>query len=96
MVTIFKLCAMIVIGIGILLNLLALDLVSRLIKRYRLAEKSQYVERLVKKAKISTKKMTIASQQVKKLKGSIFRTSILQFLVPFSVFMLSVLISLFI
>ena len=93
---IFRLVALITIGLGIALNLLALKLTVKAIKRYRLAERGQYVERVVRKAKISSKKKSIASQQVKRFRSAVFKTSMLQFLVPFSVFLLALVSSTFI
>ncbi|HIP56877.1 MAG TPA: hypothetical protein EYH02_02245 [Ignisphaera aggregans] len=90
---IFRIAALIALAIGFALNILALKLTAKIVKRYRLAERGHHVERMLRKAGISSKKRAIASYQVKRLRSSLFKTSLLQFIVPFTVFLLTLIAS---
>ena len=90
---IFRVAALIALAIGFTFNIFALKLIVKIVKRYRLAERGHHVERMLRKASISSKKRTIASYQVKRLRSSLFKTSMIQFIVPFTVFLLALIVS---
>ncbi|MEM0026865.1 MAG: hypothetical protein QXT53_02145 [Ignisphaera sp.] len=47
------------------------------------------IERTVRKAYISRKKYIVASSQVKKVRGSIFKLSMFQFIIPFTFYIIA-------
>ncbi|GEM_PF-1088787 len=75
------------ISISFAINAVAFYGITKIIARYKQVEESAKIDRIVRKAHISRKKMSIATSQVKRIRGRIFRLSMFQFLVPFTAYM---------
>ncbi len=78
--------ALLAIAVSITVNTVAFYGITKIIARYKDVEESTKVDRAVKKAHISKKKMSIASSQVRRIRGRIFRLSMFQFLIPFTAY----------
>ncbi len=89
----FKLVAIASIAIGFLFNYVALLLIPRILQRFRIAEESRVVEKIVKKAGVSSKKMAIAMKRVRKLRSNVMKANMVQMFLPLATFLLAVMIS---
>ena len=63
-----------------------------MIKRYKVIEQSARIERLVRKAYISRKKFSIASTQIRKIRGEVFKLSMFQFFIPLLFYIVALVI----
>ncbi len=84
------------LAISIAINSLALYAVISIVRRYRIAEQSARIERTVRKAHISRKKYIVASSQIRKVRGSIFKLSMFQFIIPFTSYIIALVLYLLI
>jgi hypothetical protein len=79
-------------AISFVVNSLALYGVGVIVKRYSIVQQSTRIERSVRKAYISRKKREVVSMQIRKIRGEIFRLSLFQFVIPFTSYILALLL----
>lgn len=84
--------ALLAMSISFLINGIAFYGITKIIDRYKYVEGGAKVDRVVRKAHISKKKMAIASTQVKRIRGTVFRLSMFQFLIPFTAYIGTIII----
>lgn len=78
--------ALLAIAISLAINTIAFYGMTKIITKYKEVEESNKVDRVVRKARISKKKMSIATSQVRRIRSRIFRLSMFQFLIPFTAY----------
>ncbi|NPA97353.1 MAG: hypothetical protein GXO32_07105 [Crenarchaeota archaeon] len=91
--SLLKTLVLVYVAIGVLLNYAVLRSVPKILSRYRIAEESRVVEKVVRKAKVSKKKQKIAQYRVKTFRSKVFRANFIQMMLPLLVFMAAVGIS---
>ena len=80
------------LSISFIVNSLALYGVVSVIKRCKIIEYSARIERLARKAYISRKKFSIASTQIRKIRGEVFKLSMFQFFIPLLFYIVALVI----
>ncbi|MEM0028178.1 MAG: hypothetical protein QW632_01040 [Ignisphaera sp.] len=83
---------MLALTISLTVNTLALYGTINVVKRYNISKQSAMIERTVRKAYISRKKYIVASSQVRKIRGSIFKLSMFQFIIPFTFYIIALVL----
>lgn len=83
---------MLALTISLTVNTLALYGTINVVKRYNISKQSAIIERTVRKAYISRKKYIVASSQVRKVRGSIFKLSMFQFIIPFTFYIIALVL----
>ncbi|MCS7112279.1 MAG: hypothetical protein RMI45_02295 [Ignisphaera sp.] len=78
--------AVLAISVSLAINAFAFYGITKIIARYKEVEESSKVDRVVRKAHISRKKMSIATLQVRRIRSRVFRLSMFQFLIPFTAY----------
>lgn len=86
-----KIFIAIALTIAFSLNTLALYEMIRILKKYNIKE-SKSLDRSLRKAYVSKKKLEIASSQVRRLRGKIFKVTMYQFFIPMLAFLASITI----
>lgn len=86
-----KILVAIALAIAFSLNTLALYEMVKILKKYRIKE-GKSIDRSLRKAYVSKKKLEIASTQVRRLRGKLFRLTMYQFFVPMLTFITSIVI----
>ncbi|MEM4789121.1 MAG: hypothetical protein QXM55_00160 [Ignisphaera sp.] len=79
------------LSIAFSLNSLTLYEMIRILKKYSV-KMSSTVDRSLRKAHVSKKKLEIASTQVKRIRGKVFKLTMYQFFMPMLTFLVSIVI----
>jgi len=88
-----KFVLLLVLFTGVALNAAALLILSMYVRGKRIAEKSRYLDKLARKARISKKKSSIALRRYGSFRREVTKISVVQFLIPFTMYTLSVFVS---
>lgn len=86
-----KIFIAVALTIAFSLNTLALYEMVKVLKKYRIKE-SKSIDRSLRKAYVSKKKLDIASTQVRRLRGKVFKVTMYQFFVPMLTFISSIVL----
>lgn len=86
-----KIFIAIALTISFSLNTLALYEMVNILKKYNIKD-SKSIDRSLRKAYVSKKKLEIASTQVRKLRSRIFKVTLYQFFIPMLTFLSSIII----
>ncbi len=91
--SVLKLLVLAYIVIGVSLNYAVIKSIPKLLAKYRIAEESKVVERVVRKARASKKKQKIAQYRIRTFRSKVFRANFIQMMLPLLVFIAAVGVS---